>query len=238
MSIPNVALPNPLWRRLLILAVVAASTYGAIYISSAASSSSSTAAAAFPNPATDISTASAETEQTAVFAGGCFWGMEGVFEHVKGVSEVLTGYAGGSADSAHYADVSSGITEHAESIKITYDPSQISYGQLLKIYFAVAHDPTQLNHQGPDAGTQYRSAIFFANNEQKQVAQTYINQLNKAHIFDSSIVTQLAPLTNFYAAEDYHQNFIKRNPYNPYVVIHDLPQIAQLREQFPELYQQ
>lgn len=238
MSIPNVALPNPLWRRLLILAVVAASTYGAIYVSSAASSSSSTAAAAFPNPATDISTASAETEQTAVFAGGCFWGMEGVFEHVKGVSEVLTGYAGGSADSAHYADVSSGITEHAESIKITYDPSQISYGQLLKIYFAVAHDPTQLNHQGPDAGTQYRSAIFFANNEQKQVAQTYINQLNQAHIFDSSIVTQLAPLTNFYAAEDYHQNFIKRNPYNPYVVIHDLPQIAQLREQFPELYQQ
>jgi peptide-methionine (S)-S-oxide reductase len=236
-SIPNVALSNPRLRRLLILAVVAASTYGAIYVHSAASSSSPTAAA-FPNPATDISTALAGAQQTAVFAGGCFWGMEGVFEHVKGVSEVVTGYAGGSAESAHYTDVSSGITEHAESIKITYDPSQISYGQLLKIYFAVAHDPTQLNRQGPDAGTQYRSAIFFANNEQKQVAQTYINQLNQAHIFDSSIVTQLAPLTNFYAAEGYHQNFIKRNPYNPYVVIHDLPQIAQLQEQFPELYQQ
>lgn len=238
MSIPNFALFNPPLRRLLILSFAAvASTYGAIYLGSAASSSSSTAIATFPNPATDISTTSVVAKQTAVFAGGCFWGMEGVFEHIKGVSDVVTGYAGGSADSAHYLDVSSGVTAHAESVKITYDPAQISYGQLLKVYFAVAHDPTQLNRQGPDEGKQYRSAIFFANDQQQQVAQLYIDQLSQANIFDRPIATQITPLNDFYPAEDYHQNFIDRNPYNPYVVIHDLPQIAQLQKQFPELYQ-
>ncbi|NJO40950.1 MAG: peptide-methionine (S)-S-oxide reductase MsrA [Cyanobacteria bacterium CRU_2_1] len=210
--------------------------YGAIRLGSAADVATSTAA--FPDPVTDISTTPMTEEQTAVFAGGCFWGMEGVFEHLKGVSEVFTGYAGGSAESAHYEQVSVGATDHAEAVKITYDPSQISYGQLLKIYFAVAHDPTQLNRQGPDTGTQYRSAIFFANDEQKQVAQTYIDQLNEAQVFDRPIVTQLTSLDDFYAAEDYHQDFIDRNPYHPYVVIHDLPQIDRLQEQFPELYQE
>ena len=228
---------NPLVRRLSILSLTAiALTYGAIRLSAAADRS--TSAATFPDPTTDISMVPTTGEQTAVFAGGCFWGMEGVFEHLKGVSEVYTGYAGGSEKSAHYEEVSSGATAHAESVKITYDPSQISYGQLLKIYFAVAHDPTQLNRQGPDEGTQYRSAIFFANDEQKQVAQTYIAQLNKAHLFERPIVTQLNPLERFYVAEDYHQDYIERNPYNPYVMLHDLPQIARLQEQFPNLYQE
>jgi peptide-methionine (S)-S-oxide reductase len=190
----------------------------------------------FPNPITDIATSAGTTEQTAVFAGGCFWGMEGVFEHLKGVSDVTSGYSGGSTATAHYETVSSGETEHAESVKITYDPAQISYGQLLKIYFAVAHDPTELNRQGPDSGTQYRSAIFFVNEKQKQIAQAYIDQLNQAHVFRDPIVTQLVPLNRFYAAEDYHQNFIDRNPANPYVVVNDLPEIARLQSQFPDLY--
>ncbi len=187
-----------------------------------------------PSPATDISTATGE--QTAVFAGGCFWGMEAVFEHLKGVSQVVSGYSGGSAATAHYEIVSSGMTGHAESVKITYDPAQISYGQLLKVYFAVAHDPTQLNQQSPDRGTQYRSVIFFANNEQKRVAQAYIEQLNQAHTFRKPIVTQTVPLQQFYVAEDYHQNFIDLNPTYPYVVVNDLPKLKQLQEQFPNLY--
>jgi peptide-methionine (S)-S-oxide reductase len=177
------------------------------------------------------------TEQTAVLAGGCFWGMEAVFEHVKGVSDVVSGFSGGDAATAHYEEVSFGQTGHAEAVKITYDPAQISYAQLLKVYFSVAHDPTELNRQGPDSGTQYRSAIFFTNNEQKQVAQAYIEQLNNAHLFNQPIVTQVAPLNGFYAAEDYHQNFIDRNPNYPYVVINDRPKIEQLQTQFPELYQ-
>jgi peptide-methionine (S)-S-oxide reductase len=195
-----------------------------------------TKAGTFPNPTTDIATSAGAAEQTAVFAGGCFWGMEGVFEHLKGVSDVTSGYSGGSAATAHYETVSSGETEHAESIQITYDPAQISYGQLLKIYFAVAHDPTELNRQGPDSGTQYRSAVFFVNDQQKQVAQAYIDQLNQAHVFRDPIVTQLVPFNRFYAAEDYHQNFIDRNPANPYVIVNDLPEIARLQSQFPDLY--
>lgn len=227
---------NPFVRRLSILSLTSvALIYGAIRLSSAADRS--TSAATFPDPLTDSIVPTTEA-QTAVFAGGCFWGMEGVFEHLQGVSEVYTGYAGGSVESAHYEEVSSGATAHAESVKITYDPSQISYGQLLKIYFAVAHDPTQLNRQGPDEGMQYRSAIFFANDEQKQVAQTYIAQLNKAQLFERPIVTQLNPLERFYVAEDYHQDYIERNPYNPYVVLHDLPQIARLQQQFPKLYRE
>ena len=175
-------------------------------------------------------------KQTAVLAGGCFWGTEAVFEHLKGVSDVVSGYSGGSAATAHYEAIGSGKTGHAESVRITYDPSQISYSQLLKVYFSVAHDPTQLNRQGPDWGTQYRSAIFFTNDEQKRVAQAYIEQLNKAQIFRKPIVTQLVPLNGFYAAEEHHQQFLDRNPNHPYIVVHDLPKLAQLREQFSAMY--
>ncbi|MBI4783339.1 MAG: peptide-methionine (S)-S-oxide reductase MsrA [Oscillatoriophycideae cyanobacterium NC_groundwater_1537_Pr4_S-0.65um_50_18] len=187
-----------------------------------------------PDPAIDLPTAAGQ--QTVVLAGGCFWGVEAVFEHVKGVSDVVSGYSGGDARSANYPMVSFGGTDHAEAVKITYDPAQVSYGQLLKIYFLVAHNPTELNRQGPDTGTQYRSAIFFANDEQKRVAQAYIDQLSQAQSFPDPIVTQLSPLNAFYAAEDYHQNFIDRNPDYPYVVIHDLPKLEQLRKQFPDLY--
>ena len=187
-------------------------------------------------PATDIPTSTAKGKQTAILAGGCFWGMEAVFEHLKGVSNVVSGFSGGTKASAHYEVVSSGETGHAESIFITYDPSQISYGQLLKIYFFVAHDPTQLNRQGPDSGTQYRSVIFFTNDEQKQVASAYIDQLNKAHIFNKPIVTQVVPFNSFYPAEEYHQHFIDRNPNYPYVVVNDLPKLSQLQKQFPEMY--
>ncbi|GFE68729.1 peptide-methionine (S)-S-oxide reductase MsrA [Chroococcus sp. FPU101] len=193
--------------------------------------------ASFPDPVTNIST-STHGNQTAVLAGGCFWGMEAVFEHLKGVSEVISGFSGGNAETANYYRVSSGQTEHAESVKITYDPSVISYEQILKIYFSVAHDPTQLNRQGPDSGTQYRSAIFYATEEQRQAAQAYIDQLNKADTFGKPIATQLVPLKDFYAAEDYHQNFIDRNPNYPYVVVHDLPKLVQLQKQYPNLYKQ
>jgi peptide-methionine (S)-S-oxide reductase len=190
-----------------------------------------------PDPARDVSVSTTSGEQTAVFAGGCFWGVEAVFEHLKGVSDVVSGYSGGNAATAHYEEVSTGTTGHAESVKVTYDPSQISYGQLLRVYFSVAHDPTELNRQGPDSGTQYRSAIFFTNDTQRQVAQDYIAQLTSAHTFQEPIVTQVVPLTDFYAAEEYHQNFIDHNPNYPYVVINDLPKLAQLRQQFPNLYQ-
>jgi len=174
--------------------------------------------------------------QTAVFAGGCFWGVEAVFEHTKGVKDVVSGYAGGDAKTAQYETVGTGATGHAESVQVTYDPSQVSYEQLLKIYFLIAHDPTQLNRQGPDTGTQYRSAIFYVNNEQKQTAQNYITQLTQSRTFGRPIVTQIAPLQGFYPAESYHQNFIARYPAYPYVVINDLPKLAQLKKQFPDWY--
>ncbi len=189
-----------------------------------------------PAPTTDIAIAPKPGQQTAVFAGGCFWGMEAVFEHVKGVSDVVSGFSGGKATSANYDEVSGGQTGHAEAVKITYDPAQISYGQLLKIYFSVAHDPTELNRQGPDSGTQYRSAIFFANPDQQRVAQAYISQLNQAKVFQQPIVTQIVPLQAFYAAEDYHQDFIAHNPNHPYVVVNDLPKLAHLQQQFPAFY--
>ncbi len=192
--------------------------------------------AMLPDSTSNIPTSTAKGKQTVVLSGGCFWGMEAVFEHLKGVSDVVSGFSGGSATTANYEIVSSGLTGHAESVKITYDPSQISYSQLLKIYFLVAHDPTQLNRQGPDSGTQYRSVIFFANEEQKRIAQTYIDQLNKAKIFHKQIVTQLVPLKGFYNAAEYHQNFIDRNPNYPYVVVNDLPKLAQLQAQFPDIY--
>lgn len=198
--------------------------------------SSSLTAGTFPSPAIDIPKATVTGQQTLVLAGGCFWGVEAVFDHLKGVSNVVSGFSGGRAETAHYETVSMGETGHAEAVKITYDPSQISYGQLLKVFFSVVHDPTQLNRQGPDSGTQYRSAIFFTNQTQKQVAQAYINQLNQAHIFHQPIVTQLVPLNGFYAAEEYHQNFVAHHPNHPYVMIHDLPKLHQLKTQFATLY--
>lgn len=189
-----------------------------------------------PDPALDATLASAKGEQTAVLAGGCFWGVEAVFEHVKGVSDVKSGYSGGAAGDADYRKVSSGQTGHAEAVIITYDPSQVTYGQLLKVFFSVAHDPTELNRQGPDRGTQYRSAIFYANDEQKRIAEVYIDQLNKAKVFNSPIVTQLNQLASFHEAESYHQDYLAQHPDEPYIVINDMPKVENLRKEFPELY--
>ncbi len=191
-----------------------------------------------PDPAVDAPLASAKGESTAVLAGGCFWGIEAVFEHVKGVSGAKSGYAGGSASTASYDKVSSGRTGHAESVQIVYDPSQVSYGQLLKVFFSVAHDPTELNRQGPDTGTQYRSAIFYANEEQKRIALAYIEQLNKAKVFGREIVTQVAALDSFHEAEAYHQDYLARHPDQPYIVINDLPKVENLRKQLPGLYKE
>jgi len=193
------------------------------------------AAAEFPAPATDIPPAPTKQKATAVLAGGCFWGVEAVFDRLKGVSDVVSGYAGGSRITAQYEIVSSGITGHAESVKITFDPSQITYGRLLQIYFAVAHDPTTLNRQGPDSGTQYRSAIFYATDDQKRVAEAYIDQLNKSRVFPRPIVTQVVPLKGFYDAEDYHQHYLDHHPNEPYIVYNDLPKIKHLQQQFPDL---
>jgi len=175
-------------------------------------------------------------EQTAVFAGGCFWGIEGVFEHVKGVKSAVSGYAGGSATSASYELVSSGDTEHAEVVRVVFDPSQVSYGQLMQLFFSVAHDPTQLNRQGPDRGTQYRSAIFYTSDEQKRAAEAYVAQLTTAKYFPRPIVTQIVPLRAFFEAEDYHQDYMAHNPNAAYIVQHDAPKVEQLRRQFPTLY--
>jgi peptide-methionine (S)-S-oxide reductase len=174
--------------------------------------------------------------QTTVLAGGCFWGVDAVFKHVKGVSKVVAGYAGGTAATADYETVSSGRTGHAESVQITFDPARITYGQLLHVFFSVAHDPTERNRQGPDEGTQYRSVIFYANDEQKRVAEAYIAQLNQAKVFRKAIVTQVAASTGFYPAEAHHQDFLRRNPYNPYIVMNDLPKLSHLKKQFPDLY--
>ena len=190
---------------------------------------------AFPDPAKDSHVSGSVPPQTAVLAGGCFWGVEAVFEQVKGVSDVVSGFAGGNQFTAHYSVVSTGATGHAESVKITFDPATITYGQLLKVFFAVAHDPTELNRQGPDEGTQYRSSIFYANDEQKAIAEAYIQQLNSAHVFVKPIVTTVAQLKGFYAAEDYHQDFIAHHPDYPYVVVNDLPKLRALKAEFPEL---
>jgi len=178
----------------------------------------------------------ANGEQTAVFAGGCFWGVEAVFEHIKGVSDVTSGYSGGTAKTANYEMVSSGKTRHAEAVKITYDPATVSYEQLLKVFFSVAHNPTEMNRQGPDIGTQYRSAIFYSNEEQKQLAENFIAELAKAKAFPKPIVTQIVALDKYYQAEDYHQNYLARHPNEAYIIIHDKPKLKQLRRQFPDLY--
>ena len=199
-------------------------------------SSAATFAGAFPNPKLDTPLAKNRGEQTVVLAGGCFWGIEAVFEHVKGVKSAESGYAGGSTDTADYETVSSGQTGHAESVRITYDPSQVTYGQLLKVFFAVAHDPTQLNRQGPDTGTQYRSAIFYANEEQKRIAEGYVAQLDEAKVFSGKIVTQVVPLKSFHEAEGYHQNYLVNHPNEPYIVYNDLPKLKALQKELPELY--
>jgi peptide-methionine (S)-S-oxide reductase len=194
------------------------------------------AAANIPNPAVDAALATAKGEQTTVVAGGCFWGIQAVFQHVKGVISATSGYSGGAAKTAEYELVSNGDTGHAESVKITYDPSQITYGQLLRVFFSVAHDPTQLNRQGPDSGTQYRSSIFYASDEQKRIAEAYIAQLDKGKVFPRAIVTQVVPLKAFYPAEAYHQDYAAHHPDNPYIVYNDAPKVANLRQQFPDLY--
>ncbi len=194
------------------------------------------AAVAVPGPAVDASKAASSGEQTAVVAGGCFWGIQAVFQHVKGVVSATSGYSGGEAKTAEYELVSTGETGHAESVKITYDPSQITYGELLRVFFSVAHDPTQLNRQGPDEGTQYRSVVFYGSDEQKKIAEAYIAQLNQAKIFPRAIVTQVVPLKAFYPAEAYHQDYATRHPDQPYIVYNDAPKVANLRQQFPDLY--
>jgi peptide-methionine (S)-S-oxide reductase len=201
-----------------------------------AGSAGDRANSSFPSPAMDAPIAAASAEQTAVVAGGCFWGIQAVFQHVRGVIGATSGYAGGSAKTADYELVSTGETGHAESVKIIYDPSKITYGQLLRVFFSVAHDPTQLNQQGPDHGTQYRSSIFYGTDEQKRIAEAYIAQLEKAKVFQRPIVTQVVPLKAFYPAEAYHQDYAARHPNSSYIVYNDAPKVAHLREQFPDLY--
>jgi len=189
-----------------------------------------------PAPELDAKRASVAAQQTAVVAGGCFWGIQAVFQHVRGVISATSGYSGGSAKTAEYEVVSTGETGHAESVQIVFDPSQITYGELLRVFFSVAHDPTQLNRQGPDDGTQYRSAIFYGNAEQKQIAEAYIAQLDKAGVFPHRIVTQVVSLQAFYPAEAYHQNYAALHPNQPYIMFNDAPKVEHLRQEFPDLY--
>ncbi len=214
---------------------------GAVILSAWAllgTSMASEKAVKLPAPALDEPAGQASARETAVFAGGCFWGVQGVFQHTRGVLNAVSGYAGGQQASAHYDSVGTGRTGHAESVQISYDPKQISYGKLLQIYFSVAHDPTQLNRQGPDSGTQYRSAIFYTNAGQKEVAERYVAQLEAAKLFPGKIVTQLTPLNAFYPAEAYHQDYATLNPRSPYIVQFDLPKIANLKTMMPELYRE
>ena len=200
-----------------------------------ATSSAAEDAHVIPAPAID-ERAGPSTSEVAVLAGGCFWGVQGVFQHVAGVTRAVSGYAGGQADTAHYEMVGTGTTGHAESVQITFDPSKVSYGKILQIYFSVAHDPTQLNYQGPDTGTQYRSAIFPQNEEQARIAKAYIAQLDQAHVYGDAIVTTIEPGKTFYPAEDYHQDFLALNPNYPYIVFNDLPKVESLKRIFSELY--
>ena len=193
-------------------------------------------ARSIPPPVLDEPANPQATSEVAVLAGGCFWGVQGVFQHVEGVTSAVSGYAGGGADTAHYEMVGTNTTGHAESVRVTFDPRRISYGHILQIYFSVTHDPTELNRQGPDVGTQYRSAIFSTNPNQTHIAEAYIAQINQAHAFDSPIVTKIEPGHDFYPAEDYHQDFLTRNPRYPYIVINDLPKIENLKRLFPDLY--
>jgi peptide-methionine (S)-S-oxide reductase len=191
-----------------------------------------------PRPTVDEPVAKAKSQETAVFAGGCFWGVQGVFEHIKGVISATSGYSGGFVKSPSYETVSLGVSGHAESVSVVFDPSQITYGQLLMIYFSVVHDPTQLNRQGPDTGTQYRSSIFYTSDEQKRVAEAYTGQLTAAKIYDRPIVTKIVRFEAFYPAEEYHQDYLKRHPDDPYIAFNDLPKVRALQREFPELYRE
>jgi peptide-methionine (S)-S-oxide reductase len=202
-----------------------------LYVASAAMANTP-----LPAPAVDAAPPTKAGTQTAVFAGGCFWGVEAVYRHVNGVSRAVSGYSGGKTQNPTYSMVTSGLTGHAEAVEVTFDPAKVSYGQLFRVFFSVAHDPTELNRQGPDVGTQYRSAIFYANDEQKRVAEAYIAQLGAAKAFRQPIVTQVAALTKFYPAEAYHQNYLALHPNEPYIVINDLPKLAALKAQLPALY--
>jgi peptide-methionine (S)-S-oxide reductase len=219
-------------KRKFLIAALAVSGLAAWMVPSSAED-----ARVIPAPTVDEQPAQS-TSEIAVLAGGCFWGVQGVFQHVDGVTRAVSGYAGGEADTAHYELVSNGTTGHAESVQITYDPSKISYGKILQIYFSVAHDPTQLNYQGPDMGPQYRSTIFPMNDAQAKVAKAYIAQLDQAHVFGDAIVTTLEPGKAFYPAEDYHQDFLTLNPTYPYIVYNDLPKVENLKRVFPELYRE
>ncbi len=190
----------------------------------------------FPAPTTDAKLTPQGALETAVFAGGCFWGVQGVFQHVKGVKSAISGYSGGTVASPYYQLVSTGSTGHAESVQVSYDPSQITYGKLLMIFFSVAHDPTQKDRQGPDIGTQYRSAIFYANAEQEKIAEAYIAQIDTAKVYDKAIATQVVPFSAFYQAEDYHQDYLLKHPDNAYIQFNDLPKIERLKQRYPELY--
>jgi len=225
-------------RGLMMLGVAGVATVGLPPLWNAAVAVAGEAAVVIPPPTDDIAAATAPATDTAVFAGGCFWGVQGVFQHVKGVSNAVSGYAGGEAKTAKYDMIGSGRTGHAEAVRITFDPKQVSYGQLLQIFFSVVHDPTQLNRQGPDSGTQYRSAIFPANAEQMRVANSYIAQLDKAKVFPSKIATTIEPMKPFYAAEAYHQDYLKRNPSQPYIVFNDLPKIENFKRVFADRYRE
>jgi peptide-methionine (S)-S-oxide reductase len=197
-----------------------------------------TPAVSIPAPTMDEPAGTPSARETALLAGGCFWGVQGIFEHVRGVDRAVSGYAGGAEPTAHYDLVSTGTTGHAESVQISYEPAQITYGRLLQIYFSVVHDPTQLNKQGPDVGTQYRSAIFPQNETQKDIAQAYVAQLNKAAVFDAPIVTRIETANGFFAAEAHHQDFLNSNPTYPYIAINDMPKLDNLRRQYPDLYRE
>ncbi|HEY2120176.1 MAG TPA: peptide-methionine (S)-S-oxide reductase MsrA [Candidatus Acidoferrum sp.] len=222
--------------RVLLAAVLVS---GLVSIDSQLLNAASPRAGAFPKPAVDESIAASKGHrETAVLSGGCFWGVQAVFEHTRGVISATSGYAGGEAKNAHYELVGNGNTGHAESVQIVYEPSQITYGQILMIFFSVAHNPTELNKQGPDWGPQYRSSIFYVDEEQKKIANAYIAQLDGAKVYGQKIVTQVVPLKGFYVAESYHQDYVKHHPDNPYITINDLPKLANLKKQFPELYRE
>ena len=225
---------SKLRRALVLAAPVVALTAVGLFASCARAGAHD--AVTLPSPAIDVARAAKPGKSTVVFAGGCFWGIQAVFQHVKGVTEATSGYAGGSADKAKYELVSGGDTGHAESVRVTFDPSQVTYGQLLKVFFSVAHDPTELNHQGADEGTQYRSAVFYTDADQKRVTDAYVAQLGRAKAFPDRIVTEIVPLKAFYPAEDYHQNYATRHPDNPYIVFNDTPKVAHLQKLFPDLY--
>ncbi|HEY2883715.1 MAG TPA: peptide-methionine (S)-S-oxide reductase MsrA [Rhizomicrobium sp.] len=223
---------NPIVRSLGVLALLAALAGAALQITAKADAIDK----AIPAAAVDAPKASAPASETAVLAGGCFWGMQGVFEHVRGVTKVVSGYSGGAKATAHYELVGTEMTGHAESIQITFDPRVVSFGEILRVYFSVAHDPTELNRQGPDSGTSYRSEIFFASATQEKIARAYVSELSAAHTFKDPIVTKIEKLNGFYPAEGYHQDFLIHNPNYPYIVYNDLPKIDALKRVLPEMY--